>query len=248
MTNFSSTLAHTSERDTSATAAKVAGGLLIMQWLLMFTALGILAPSINWPASLDQPASEMLPLIIEQRTAVALGYTSYFGSALLLIPIALLLAHVLRASESALVRVATGIGVLAGFAKLIGIGRWLYLMPSLAAAYVDPQTSAAARDAIAVNYVAFNAFGGGIGEVLGVTLLSGVWTALIAVHLLRRVNGTPFVRVLGGTGLLAAGLLLVGLAEVYGIGLGPILIVQGFAWQMWMLALGIFLLRLHPNV
>lgn len=214
--------------------------LLVVQFVLMFAALGILAPAINWPASLDEPASVMLPLLIEQRAAVALGYTSYLISALLLIPIALLLAHVLRAEDSALVRVGSGLGVLAGLAKLLGIGRWLFMMPALATAYTDPQASAATRDAIGVTFAAFNDYAGGVGEALGVMLLAGLWTALISLALLR---SRQFPRWLGGFGLVAAALLLVGLAGVYGIELGPILIIQGLVWQFWMLALGIVLLR-----
>lgn len=216
---------------------RAAGVLLIAQWVLMIATLAILTPAINWPASLDNPAGVMLPLLVEQRAAVAVGYTSYLLSALLLIPIALLLAHLLRSTDHQLVRVATGLGVLAGLAKLIGIGRWLFLMPALANAYSDPQTSAGTREALAVTFDAFNAYAGGIGEVFGVMLLAGLWTALISLALLRSH------RRLGIFGLLAAALLLLGLADVYGVELGPILIIQGVVWQFWMLALGIVLVR-----
>lgn len=229
--------------DTTApaiSARRVTAALLIAQFVLMFATLGILTPAINWPASLDEPASVVLPLIVQQQTAVALGYTSYFVSALLLIPIALLVAHLLQPATTTWIRVATGFGVLAGFAKLIGIGRWLLLMPALASSYVDPAATSTTREALAVAFTAFNAFAGGVGEVLGVMLFSGLWTVLLAIGMLRSAR---FPRWLGVFGLLAGALLLIGLVDVFGVALGPILIVQGVVWQFWMLAFAIVLIR-----
>lgn len=221
---------------------RVAGVLLIAQFILMYLTVGVLGNAINWPASLDEPASVILPLLIEQRGAVALGYTSYFVSALLLAPIALLVYHIGRDTGGrAALLVATGLGVLASFAKLLGIVRWLVLMPALASSYVDPQASPATRDAIAVVYDAFNNYAGGVGETVGVALLSGLWTVLISVVALRRNTILP--RWLGVFGLVAAALLVVAVAGAYGVDLGPILFIQGVVWQFWMLALAIVLLR-----
>lgn len=225
-----------------ASIYRTAGMLLMAQFILMFAAVGILGNAINWPASLDEPAAVMLPLLIEQRSAVALGYTSYFVSALLLTPIALLLYQIGRNTGGrTMLLVAAGLGVLASFAKLLGIIRWLVLMPVLALSYVDPLASAATRDAITVVYGAFNNYAGGVGEIVGVTLLSGLWTGLVSAVALQRNTILP--RWLGLFGLVAAALLLVGIAGVYGLDLGPILFVQGIVWQFWLLALAITLLR-----
>jgi hypothetical protein len=223
-------------------AERVAGGLLIAQFVLMFAALFILGGAINWPASLGEPAAVNLPLIVEQAGAVALGYGSYFLSALLLAPIALLVYALRREGDGRVtLLVAAALGVLASFAKLLGISRWLLLMPGLAQTYLDPAASDATRAAITITYDAFNSYAGGIGELLGVSLLSGLWTLLVSVVLLRGSSLAP--RWMGVYGLVAGGLLLGSLPEVVGIDVGPLLIIQGFAWQFWLLALGIYFLR-----
>lgn len=71
-------------------------GLLLLQFATMWTAFFILAPTINWPASLDEPPSVMLPLILDQSSAVSAGYLSYLIHALALIPLAILLRDALR--------------------------------------------------------------------------------------------------------------------------------------------------------
>jgi len=94
---------------------------------------------------------------------------------------------------------------------------------------------------LVVAYESFNSYAGGVGEVLGVALLSGLWTLLVGLAIWRQA--TPLPRWLGLFGLVAALLLLAALPGVYGVELGPLLIVQGFAWQFWLLTLGILLLR-----
>lgn len=216
--------------------------LLIAQFVLMLAAVVVLGGAINWPASLDEPAATMLPLLITQSGPVALGYTSYFISALLLAPIALLLYQIGRGERGrTTLLVATGFGIVASFAKLLGIIRWLVLMPALATAFVDQGATPATKEALTVIYGAFNNYAGGVGETLGVTLFSGLWTALVSLVALRGTRILP--RWLGVFGLLAAALLLVGVAGVYGVNLGPILLIQGVVWQFWMLAVAIVLLR-----
>lgn len=130
-------------------AARTASVLLASQFVAMWAAFAILAPTINWPASLDEPPSVILPLILDQSTAVFLGYFSYMVHALLLNPSAVILPAALGMSQmqgwASLI-----LGSFAGFAKALGIARWLFLMPGLAAAYTTGSTSEATQSAIAV--------------------------------------------------------------------------------------------------
>ncbi|THF66726.1 DUF4386 domain-containing protein [Deinococcus sp. Arct2-2] len=210
------------------------------QFVLMFAAFGVLATSINWPQSLDLSAAQALPLITEQAGPVALGYTLYFLSAFLLIPLAVLthLALQARTAGGVWLNVAATFGVLAGLLKLLGIVRWLVAMPALANAYATGNDST--RAAAAVMYDALNNYAGGVGEVLGVQLFAGLWTLMVSLVILRLPRG----RMLGGAGLVSAALLLAALAQVYGADLGGlILTIQGLLWQFWLLALGVTFLR-----
>jgi hypothetical protein len=203
----------------------------------MWGAFFILAPAINWPASLDEPPAIILPLILDQSVAVFAGYLSYLIHALALIPLAILLRDALRL-DGAIGRAVVTLGVLAGFAKALGICRWLFLMPALAAAYTDPAASPATKDAIAVVYEAFNAYAGGVGELMGVGLFAGVWTIVISIATLR-LGWT----VIGYAGFGAAALLLSTLLSVVGIESPIMLTLSGILWQFWTLALAITIWR-----
>lgn len=218
-------------------AARRAAILLAGQFVAMWGAFFILAPAINWPASLDEPPAVVLPLILDQSSAVFAGYLSYLVQALLLVPIAALMPSALGMGPLG-GRASMLLGGLAGFAKALGITRWIFLMPILAAAFTAPDASEATRSAIAVVYEAFNAYAGGVGEILGVGLFAGLWTLFLSTALLR--SGA---RILGYAGIAAAVLLFATLPSVVGIESPVLLTLSGIAWQLWTLALAIRLWR-----
>jgi Domain of unknown function (DUF4386) len=217
--------------------ARPAAALLMAQFAAMWGAFFILAPAINWPASLDLPPDEILPLIRTQAGAVFAGYLSYLTHALLLIPLAILAGPALRMTPT-LAAAALALGALAALAKALGILRWLVLMPGLATTWADPATTDATRDALAVVYQAFNAYAGGVGELLGVGLMTGAFTVVLSVALLR--DGA---RLTGYAGIGAAALLFATLLSAVGIESPLVLTLSGILWQFWSVAVAIHLWR-----
>jgi hypothetical protein len=216
-------------------ARRAAGLLLLVQFVLMWSAFSILATSINWPQSLGDPAAVALPRLLDNAGAVALGYGAYLLSALAMIPLAVMLRDTLGMTGT-LGRLAVAFGTIAGLAKALGIIRWHVLMPGLAAQY--EAGDAATRAAVSVVYEAFNAYAGGIGEVLGVALFSALWTVTLAVALHR-----AGARRLAWVAAASAVLLLVTIADRFGVDMGPVLTVSGIGWQLVLAAIGVRHLR-----
>lgn len=216
--------------------------LLLLQPVLMFFAFFVLSSSINWPASLDEPASVNLPLIVEQQGAVILGYGSYFLYSLLILPLSITLYFALKGGEaSPLLAVAAGFGVISALARVLGIGRWLFLMPFLAEIYEDPASDGATRAAVEVAYTAFNEYAGGVGEIVGVSLTGALWVGLTSVALLRSGRFSSWLGILG---LLSACILLAGVAPVFGLDPGPLVSILGVnVYLVWTVALAVVLFR-----
>ena len=57
---------------------QILGAILIIQSLLIFVPMYILGSAIDWPASLDLPSNQILPLIYSKAVEVKLGYFIYF--------------------------------------------------------------------------------------------------------------------------------------------------------------------------
>jgi Domain of unknown function (DUF4386) len=216
--------------------------LLVLEPLLMYAAFFVLNGAINWPASLGKPARVNLPLILEQRGAVVLGYGVCLAYSLLILPLSVMLYFVLKERESSpLLAVAVGVGIVSALARVLGISLWIFLIPVLAETYGAPGTLDATRQAVEVVYGAFNEYAGGVGELLGVTITGAAWIGLTSIALLR---SRRFPNWLGVLGLLAAVLLLPGLVSVAGVEVGAFFaVIGGNVLLVWMLALPFVLVR-----
>ena len=215
---------------------------LIIEFLLILAPLIILGAAINWPASLDEPASVNLPLILEQYLAMMTGYTLYLVYSLLFWPMAYLTgrAIVIGDTTNTLFRVASGFAALSVMARALGIVRWLFAMPILARMYTNPAVSENSKESISMVYEMLNAYAGGIGELLGVSLFAAIWLVLICILLIRLHQWPNW---LGYFGLVVAALLLLNLLEAVGIDLGAMITVSGTLLHFWMLATAIVFLR-----
>jgi len=216
--------------------------LLIMEAFLMFPPLIILGAAINWPASLDEPASVNLPLILEQYVAVMTGYGIYLVYSLFFLPVAYLTGRVITGddTENPLFRLASSFAALSALARALGIVRWLFAMPVLAQLYTAPTASSELKASISVTYEMLNAYAGGVGEQLGVSLFAAIWLALISILIMQKANWPNW---LGYFGFVAAISLFLNLLEVIGIDMGPMAIISVTLVQFWMLAAAIVFFR-----
>jgi hypothetical protein len=215
---------------------------LIIEFLLIFAPLIILGVAINWPASLDEPASVNLPLILEQYMAMMTGYAIYLVYSLLFWPMAYLTgrAIVIDDTSNTLFRVASGFAALSALARALGIVRWLFAMPVLARLYTNPAVTENFKESISMVYEMLNAYAGGIGELLGVSLFASIWLVLICMLLIR---SSQWPNWLGYFGLIVAGSLLLNLLEMVGIDMGAMISVSETLQHFWMLTTAIVFLR-----
>ena len=224
---------------TTPSRNRALGALLIVDALLSFAPVAILAPAIGWPASLGKPAAEQMAAIADAPGSVMAGYGLYLLYSLLVAPVMIGLAARLRGGlSSPLGMTVAAFASLSVLARAIGILRWLTVMPALAASHAaaDP----AARAQIERIFSALTAYGGGIGEVLGVSLFMALALGTLCVGSLLR-GGLPTW--LASLGLVSAVALAALSLPVFG---GPALVPVAAAvslLSLWMLATGVRCLR-----
>ncbi|NJL51666.1 MAG: DUF4386 family protein [Hydrococcus sp. SU_1_0] len=220
---------------------RTAGWVLILESLLMFVPVTILGRAINWPQSLSEPAAVVLPLLTQKAAEVRFGYLIYLVYSILFWLVAVLTIRVVSNNqpESIWLRLAIGFGIASTIARCLGIIRWLVAMPALATLYVNPTTSTPTREAIAVVYRVLNDYAGAIGEVLGVSLFAALWLTIVSLTILQT---KVLPRWLGLFGLFSATLLVVQLAELFGVDLGAFISVSVSFLQLWFLLTGIVIL------
>ena len=96
---------------------------------------------------------------------------------------------------------------------MLGLLRWVFLVPSLARIHEDPEVSPAQREATLAIFRAFHQYlGVGVGEHLGY-LLTGLWSILIGIAIV--LGGTHSRYGSGSPGMLIGAGLMAGLSAQY---------------------------------
>ncbi len=222
----------------------VAGAFLIAAPLWFNVTFTLLATRFDYPDILRRPTPEILERFRAGGPGLILLWWAFTLSGLLLIVSAVLLALVL--GMDALVVVATTVGVIAGVVQMLGLLRWVYLVPMLARADADPSLDAMQRAANdAVFGAAHRYLGVGVGEHLGY-LFTGLWSLLIGFAV---VQGSVMPSWLGWPGIAIGAGLVLGSAEFLGPNeeggwplAGAAIPILYVAWSVWLLAMGVALI------
>lgn len=223
---------------------RITGVLLILLPVAFNGCFTLLARRFGYPDILRRPTSEVLDRFRAGGSGLVLLWWIFAITALLLAPLAVLLAYALQGAVPALIAVAAAAGVLASAVQFLGLIRWPFLVPYLARA--DETADPAGKAAVDVVFQSFHRYlGVAVGEHLGY-LLTGGWTVLTGVALIQATNTPGWLGVLGvviGAVLLICSLEFVGAFEPRGWKLaGAAVPVAYIAWSLWLITLGIVLL------
>jgi uncharacterized protein DUF4386 len=227
-------------------ATTVAGLLLVAVPLAFNAVFALLAARFDYPDVLRRPTPEVLAAFRAGGASLVLLWWAFALTALLLVPVVVLLSSAVSDADAALLDVATTVGVLAALVQFLGLVRWPFLVPYLARADAEPDASPARREAVDVVFQSFNRYlGVAVGEHLGYGL-TGAWTTLAGVALTQSSAVPGWLGVVGiviGPVLMVCSLEFVGRHEPTGWKLAERLTpVTYIAWSLWLVATGVALL------
>jgi hypothetical protein len=202
----------------------------------------------DYPNILRREPDEILRRFAAGGPGLILRWEALLISALLMMPLAVLLAVTIGASPG-LTALSIVVGSAAALVQGLGLVRWPFAVPELARRYLaapDGPAGDAARRAVEVMFATLHRLlGVGIGEHLGY-LLTGLWTLLVGASILSTGVIPGWLGIVGfpiGAALLIGTLEFAGPNEQHGWPLaGTIVPIAYIAWSIWLVALGVFLL------
>jgi uncharacterized protein DUF4386 len=205
-----------------------------------------LARLFDYPSVLRSPAGAVLGRFLAGGLRLKLVWYCFMLTAVLFAPLAVLLGQVLARDDLQIVPVTTTIGVLAAVVQFLGLARWPFLVPALARAHERADSGPATREATAVVFDSFNRYLGiAVGECLGY-LLTGAWTVLVGIAMLR---SSVFDAWLAWPGIAVGALLVLGSFEFVGRFeengwklAGTFVPIAYTAWSLWLIVTGVVLL------
>jgi len=222
------------------THQKITGSLLIVTPILFMAAFTMLQINFEYPDILRQPAAVVMEKFVAGGNGLIVNWYLMVISAILFIPISVMLHPYLAREDTPYMTVATTLGVTAGIVQMLGFIRWPFLVPTLASAYLAPASNEVTRAAIEVTFTAFNQYAeAGVGEHLGY-LFTALWTILIALAMPKSKYFSTGLGWMGG--IVALGILL-GTLEPAGVPfVGAVNAIAYILWALWLVILGVRLL------
>ena len=222
------TLDHTLDRST----ARRAGAALALASLLAIAGFTALGSVFEYPQILEEPTADILALFREHQAAVMGWFLVLAVSAALMAPAGIWLG---RIAGGRLGRWIAGVGIAAATVQVVGLQRWVTLVPGISDDALDPALRANAEERFELWHTVL---GKAIGETLGY-VLTATFTVLVVVALSR----TILPRWLAIVGLVASGLIATGVV----IPLVEVASLTNFAgyvaWCAWLLAVAVVLFR-----
>jgi hypothetical protein len=204
---------------------------------VVFFALG---RAFEYPDILRKPTDYILKRFAEGGSRLIALWYAFAVTALLAIPMALLFQLVFVGQHPQLATVSAILGVLSGLVQAMGLFRWPFLVPTLAAQYNAESATPATRESVAVIFHAFHQYiGVAVGEHLGY-LFTGAWTIVISIMMLTSPIFSSLLAILG---IVSAVGILAGLLEPAGWKpAGAINAISYILWSLWLMISGITLI------
>jgi hypothetical protein len=194
----------------------------------------------DYPDILRRPTDEVLRRFHQGGRLLRLTWYLFALSAVAFTPVPIFVHQVFGPAAPWYLAIGTTLGVLAGLMQFLGLIRWSFLVPTLAATYINPESSQSTRDAVAVVFEAFHRYiGVAIGEHLGY-LFTTAWTLLLCLAIIE-TGVVPSI--FGWLGIIPAIGILIGVFEETGFKpAGLINALSYVLWSLWLIALGVVIL------
>ncbi|MFZ0157868.1 MAG: DUF4386 family protein [Kineosporiaceae bacterium] len=228
MTTIDNTTVHTPDRAT----ARRAGAALALASGLAIAGFTVLGSVFEYPQILEEPTADILALFREHQGAVMGWFLVLTVSAALMAPAGIWLG---RIAGGRLGHWIAGVGIAAATVQVVGLQRWVTLVPGISDDALDPALRADAEDRFELWHTLL---GKAIGETLGYAL-TATFTVLVVIALSRSV----LPRWLAFIGYAAAGLIATGVV-IPVVEAASLTNFAGYiAWCAWLLAVAVVLFR-----
>jgi hypothetical protein len=226
---------------------KLIGTLLILGAIGVLVPYSILTFTFNYPGILRMDPGEILRQFHSGGSLLILTWLAF---ALLGIPLLIAYSMIGQRLENQIpfARWATTFGMVSGFLQIIGLLRWVFVIPVLAAGYVN-STEQATQESIKITFKVVHQFAGVlIGEHLG-QLFTVLWTIFISAALLI---SKIIPKWLGWWGFLCSFIYLLAQSELLATVIPgfPVFQTAGFLgstlWLVWLVLTGIYFINTRP--
>ncbi len=225
---------------------KLTGFFFIIGAILVNIPYTLLIMNFDYPDILRQPTEEILTRFQAGGTSLIYTWLAFAWVGLPMLFGAILLKRVLEKENSPFLETATTIGVIGFIVQVVGLLRWVFVIPVLARLFTDPGTDSVTKAAIPAVFIAVHQYGGVIlGEHLGQFLII-IWMSIISGIIYKSKMFSKWVAWLGW---FASVVYFLAQTELFATAIPDFPVVDwaglygSLLWILWMIVLGVYLVK-----
>ena len=225
---------------------KLTGLFFIIGAILVNIPYTLLIMNFDYPDILRLPTEEILTRFHAGGNSLIYTWLAFAWVGLPMLFGVILLKRILEKENSPFLETATTIGVIGFIVQVIGLLRWVFVVPVLARLFTDPTTDSATKAAIPVVFSAIHQYGGVIlGEHMGQFLII-IWMGLISAIIYKSEMFSKWVAWLGW---ITSAVYILGQTELFATAIPDFPVVDwaglygSLLWLLWMIVVGVFLVK-----
>lgn len=225
---------------------QLTGLFFISGAVLVYIPYTLLIMNFDYPDILRAPVAQILTQFHAGGEALIYTWLAFAWVGLPMLLGAIMLKRILEDENSPFLETATTLGVIGFVVQVIGLLRWVFVVPVLARPFTDPTTDSIMKASLSAVFVAVHQYGGVVlGEHLG-QFFTILWMSLISGIIYKSKMFSKWVAWLGWfasavyllaqTGLLATAISdfpVIDWAGLYG----------SLLWLIWMIVVGVYLVK-----
>lgn len=214
--------------------------------LMFYVPFMLLQMNFDYPAVLREEPGYILTQFRRGGGALVLTWYVFAMLGFPVLALVFLLHRVFSRTDTPWMTAAVAMGSMAALLQMMGLMRWVFVIPGIAAAYSNPEATDAMRQAAIMSFHAFHQYGGvALGEHLGQWFMA-CWIALVSLAM-RDSDLVP--RWIAPAGVAIATAMAIGTLEQFTTitsmpleWLGVVTVLSFTLWSAWLLAVGVNLL------
>jgi len=228
------------------TFRNLAGIFFIVGALLVNIPYTLLIINFDYPDILRLPAAEILTKFQAGGSSLIYTWLAFAWVGLPMLLGAIMLKRILADENAPFLETATTLGVIGFIVQVVGLLRWVFVVPVLARIFTDPTTDSVTKAALPLVFSAVHQYGGVIlGEHLGQFLII-LWMSMLSGILYKSKRFSKWVAYLGW---IASAVYILAQTELFATAI-PSFPVIGWAglygsllWLLWMIVVGVYLVK-----
>jgi len=206
----------------------------------------LLIMNFDYPDILRQPVDHILTQFQAGGNSLIYTWLAFAWVGLPILFGAVMLKRVMEKEGSPFLELATTIGLIGFIVQVIGLLRWVFIVPILARLYIDPTADSATRAAVSAVFIAIYQYGGVIlGEHIG-QIFTIIWASMISGIIYRSPLFSKWVAWLGW---IASAIFLLAQTELFATVIPDFPLISwaglygSLLWLLWIIVVGVYLIK-----